>query len=69
LLKRLVERVVMAFLSCNMTKGLIEFTCHLGFKEEGHFVAHAGGFLPASGPQDLTQGLRTNRKTIQPEFK
>lgn len=52
-----------------MTKGLIEFIGHLGFKEEGHFVALAGGFLPALGPQDLTQGLRTNLKTIQPEFK
>jgi hypothetical protein len=52
-----------------MTKGLIEFTIYLGLKEEGHFVARAGGFLPALGSQELTQGLRTNLKTIQPEFK
>jgi hypothetical protein len=59
----------MAFLSCNMIKGLIEFICYLGFKEERRFVARAGGFLPGLGLQDLTLGLRTNRKTIQPEFK
>jgi hypothetical protein len=60
----LAGKVVIMFLSCNMIEGLIEFIEHLGLKEEEHFVASAGKFIPVFGAAGFDARLRTDLKRL-----
>ena len=67
MLKRLVERAGIAFLSCNMIKGLIEFVIYLGLKEEEHFVGLGGKFVLAPGAAEFDAKVTDKPKTTQPD--